>query len=64
MTATDMSRADWHKSSYSGQTGNCVEVATTLPGLVAVRDSQNRDGGVLRFSPVQWRELLENIKHS
>ena len=27
MTETDLSRAVWRKSSYSGQDGNCVEVA-------------------------------------
>ncbi|MGH3200187.1 MAG: DUF397 domain-containing protein [Streptosporangiaceae bacterium] len=28
-----MLRAEWHKSSYSSQDGNCVEVARNLPGL-------------------------------
>jgi Domain of unknown function (DUF397) len=28
----------WRKRSYSGTQGNCVEVATNLPGIVAVRD--------------------------
>ncbi len=36
MTEIDLSRAEWHKSSYSGQSGNCMEVARNLPGLVAV----------------------------
>ena len=34
MTETDLSRAEWHKSSFSSQSGNCVEVARNLPGLV------------------------------
>lgn len=35
----DLAGAHWRKSSYSsGSGGNCVEVATNLPGLVAVRD--------------------------
>ena len=33
MTEIDLSRAEWHKSSYSSQDGNCVEVARNLPGL-------------------------------
>jgi hypothetical protein len=33
MTEIDLSRAGWRKSSYSGQDGNCVEVARNLPGL-------------------------------
>ena len=32
MTGIDLSRAEWRKSSYSGQSGNCVEVARNLPG--------------------------------
>ena len=52
MTEIDVSRAEWHKSSYSSQDGNCVEVARNLPGLVAVRDSKSPDApnlaGLLR----------------
>jgi Domain of unknown function (DUF397) len=44
MTKIDLSRAEWRKSSYSGQSGNCVEVARNLPGLVAVRDSKGPAG--------------------
>ena len=43
MTEIHLSCAQWHKSSYSGQNGNCVEVARNLPGLVAVRDSKAPD---------------------
>jgi hypothetical protein len=32
----------WRKSSYSGNGGNCVEVASNLTGIVAVRDSKNQ----------------------
>ena len=41
----DLSQAIWRKSSYSSSTGqNCVEVATNLPGIVAVRDSKESWG--------------------
>src|SRR5262249_40036313 len=41
----------WRKSSYGGNGGsNCVEVARNLDGIVAVRDSKNRDGPVLLLS--------------
>jgi Domain of unknown function (DUF397) len=33
MTRIDMSRAEWHKSSYSNQNGACVEVARNPPRL-------------------------------
>lgn len=55
----DLSRAEWKKSSFSnGQGGNCVEVATNLPGIVAVRDSKYADGPVLTFTPDEWRAFL------
>ncbi|WFE28271.1 DUF397 domain-containing protein [Solwaraspora sp. WMMD791] len=46
--------ANWHKSTRSGNSGNCVEVATNLPDLVAVRDSKDTAGPVLTFTPAQW----------
>jgi hypothetical protein len=52
----DSSRAQWRKSSYSGNTGNCVEIAY-LDTVVAVRDSKNLHGPVLMFSPEGWREF-------
>ncbi|GAA1447153.1 DUF397 domain-containing protein [Nocardiopsis tropica] len=46
------------KSSYSGATTqNCVEVAD-LPGTAAVRDSQNRDLGMIAFPSSEWAALL------
>jgi Domain of unknown function (DUF397) len=50
MTGIDLSRAEWRKSSYSGRSGNCVEVARNLPRLVAVRDSKEPDGARLVVS--------------
>ena len=58
MTKVDLSRAEWHKSSYSGQNGNCVEVAMNSPGLVAVRDSKSPDGAKLMLSSAAWRRFV------
>ncbi len=58
MPEIDLSRAQWHKSSYSGQSGNCVEVARNLPGLVAVRDSKTPAGPTLLVSPAAWGAFL------
>ena len=58
MTEVDLSRAEWRKSSYSGQSGNCVEVARNLPGLVAVRDSKEPDGAKLVISQAAWRVFI------
>ena len=58
MTEIDLSRAEWRKSSYSSQSGNCVEVARNLPGLVAVRDSKEPDAMRLVVSQETWRVFL------
>jgi hypothetical protein len=53
----------WVKSSYSSGTGgNCVEVARNLPGIVAVRDSKDPSGPVLRFTAGDWERLVESMK--
>jgi hypothetical protein len=59
----DLTGATWRKSSYSGGNGgNCVEVASDLPGVVAVRDSKDRGGPVLIFTPDEWRALAAEAK--
>jgi hypothetical protein len=52
----------WRKSSYSGQGNTCVEVARNISGTVAVRDSKDPSGPVLRFTPDEWRRLTERVK--
>jgi hypothetical protein len=52
----------WRKSSYSGNGGNCVEVALAVPGAVAVRDSKDPGGGVLLFTADEWRAFAAGVK--
>jgi hypothetical protein len=62
MTEINLSRAEWHKSSYSGQSGNCVEVARNLPGLVAVRDSKEPDEIKLVVSRETWQVFIRDAR--
>ena len=62
MTGIDLSRAKWRKSSYSSQSGNCVEVARNLPGLVAVRDSKEPDVGRLVVSREAWQVFMKKVR--
>jgi hypothetical protein len=54
--------AIWRTSSYSGTQGNCVEVATNLPGIVAVRDSKSPAGGTLVFGLPEWRAFVAEVR--
>lgn len=54
--------ATWRVSVHSGVNGNCVEVARDLPGIVAVRDSKDRSGPALAFTPAQWQAFTARIK--
>ncbi|SFK97290.1 protein of unknown function [Streptosporangium canum] len=62
MISPDLSGAEFRKSSYSGGGDNCVEVATNLSGVVAVRDSKDPSGLVLTFAPAVWRDFLRGVR--
>lgn len=52
----------FRKSSYSFSNSNCVEVASLPGGVVGVRDSKNRDGGVLTFGRAGWESFIASVK--
>ncbi len=56
----DLSRAQWRKSSYSGNSGNCVEVAD-LGQAVAIRDSKDPAGAVLVIAREEWQGFIQNL---
>jgi hypothetical protein len=61
MTAPALSRTAWRNSSYSGNGGDCVEVADVGPAI-AVHDSKNPVGPHLTFTPGEWRKFMTALK--
>ncbi|MGA8460639.1 MAG: DUF397 domain-containing protein [Streptosporangiaceae bacterium] len=58
----DLRRAEWRTTTFSGGNGSCVEVASNLPGIIAVRDSKDRQGPALVFTPDEWTAFLAGIR--
>lgn len=52
----------WKKSSYSGGSGQCVEVALD-ESIIGVRDSKAPMSGELDLPAAAWVALLEKIKN-
>ena len=62
MEGTDHSVMTWRKSTYSGGNGsNCVEVGGSTP-VVLVRDTKDRQGPALRFTPDAWRRFADRVR--
>ncbi|CAN3979334.1 DUF397 domain-containing protein [Kitasatospora purpeofusca] len=57
-----MNPVSWHKSSYSTNGGECVEVASDIPGLIPVRDSKDPSGPVLTFPSDAWSAFVAAVQ--
>lgn len=60
MSGLSLSGAPWRKSRRSGLNG-CVEVAV-VDRVIAVRDSKDRSGPVLRFRPDEWEAFVAGVR--
>ena len=56
------SALSWRKSSASGASGACVEVAQSGSSML-VRDSSNPSGAVLVLTRAQWLGLLAQLRN-
>jgi Domain of unknown function (DUF397) len=57
MNEGELTSQVWRKSSYSGASGGCVEIAKVSLKLIAVRDSKNTSGPQLLFSSTEWKRF-------
>ncbi|MQY11228.1 hypothetical protein SRB5_13430 [Streptomyces sp. RB5] len=55
-------RPSWKKSTHSGnQGGDCVEVSAHA-AHIHVRDTKNRTGPSLTFTPAEWEAFVAGVK--
>jgi hypothetical protein len=59
---SDLSQVIWRKASLSALNGGCVEVATNLPGINALRDSKRPEDGVHVVDRVAFTRFLHDVQ--
>lgn len=59
---TDLTSAEWRKSSRSNGQGQCVEVADNIASVVAIRDSKDANGPVLVAASEAFAAFAEAVK--
>jgi hypothetical protein len=62
VSADEVTSAMWRKSMRSIANGQCVEIAQLADGSLAMRDSTDMHGPVMRFTPPAFRVFLDGIK--
>lgn len=60
--AADQPAAQWRTSSFSGDNGACVQLATLPDGRVAVRDSKAPDAATLVFTRTEMRAWVQGAQ--
>jgi hypothetical protein len=51
----------WRVATYTGSSGDCVEVGDTPPAIL-VRDSKDRAGGTLAFTAATWQSFTNSLR--
>jgi hypothetical protein len=52
----------WRKSRFSGDQGDCIEVADCSRAVVPVRDSKDPQGPVLVFPAAAWSAFVAGVR--
>lgn len=50
----------WFKSSYSGDQGECLEIAPT-PTVIHIRDSKTPATPSVQVAPTTWTKFLNSL---
>ncbi|MCY9782556.1 DUF397 domain-containing protein [Nocardiopsis sp. EMB25] len=53
--------SDWHKSSYSGGTNECVQVRTPHAGVIEIGDTKAPTGPTLTVPDSDWKYFLDQV---
>ncbi len=56
------SRLHWHKSSYSGTAGNCLEIAVLDHNGRVIRDSKDPTIPMLTFTATEWSVFIAGVR--
>ena len=60
---TELSRANWRKSTYSDPGTECLEIADNIPGdLIPVRDSKRPHAPVVVVAVPAWAGFVDAVK--
>jgi hypothetical protein len=63
MSIPSVAGSGFRKSSFSGGSGDCVEVGSEDESVI-VRDSKLHNGEMLPFSSTVWREFVQTVRRS
>jgi hypothetical protein len=59
----DLSQAQWRKATRSGSAnGGCVEIASNLPDVIAIRDSKRPEDGARLVDRAAFAAFLADVK--
>jgi hypothetical protein len=61
-TDSEFGSLDWRKAQRSINNGACVELARA-GGMIAIRDSKDPAGPVLRYTRDEWHAFLDGAKN-
>lgn len=61
-SSSEGERLNWRKAKRSMNGGNCAEIAASV-GVIAVRDSKDPLGPVLRYPLTSWASFLATARN-